>query len=215
MKKRFDGCYEEWRKNRFDRIVKHYGEEFFKDKSLLEVGAGCCDLGNMFYELGAVVTCQEGRKEHTDLAKKLYPHLKIYTCDLNVGLGIDEHFDVILHTGVLYGVLYHLNDYERPLIEACSHCDHLILETEVCDSPYPYACIYINENRGEFDQSLTGQGCRPSPAAVERVLREQGFNYERVFDVKKAGPHSYNWVSKGDGSWIGGQRAFWFTEKKK
>jgi SAM-dependent methyltransferase len=207
--------YVEWRQKRFDRIVSKYGKEFFKDKTMLEVGCGFGDLGNMFYALGAKVICVDGREEHVKVLKKKYPHLSAYVADLNVGLGIKKFFDIILHTGVLY----HLEDYVQPIIDSCLRCNHLILETEVSDSVDPHFCWHVKEPSAG-DQSLTGRGVKPSPYAVERVLKEQNFVYERIFDGLDCHFHSYDWPEENDESYeddkqLLRRRAFWFCRRVK
>jgi len=206
----FNEHYDKWRQARFNRIVEHYGRTFWRHKTVLEVGCGFGDLGNAFSNLGSVVVCQDARPEHIKFLKEKHPHLSAYVYDLNNGLGTEASFDVILHTGVLY----HLNDYIQPIIDCCSRCEHLILETEVSDSSDPNYCLYIDEHKGVYDKSFTGKGNRPSPAAVERVLKEQNFSYERVLDGLDVEFHSYSWKMKNTGKWKNGQRALWFCQRK-
>lgn len=206
---RFDETYESWRKIRYNKIVKYYGETFFIGKSLLELGCGDGDFGNMFYELGSEVTCVDAREEHITHLQTLYPHLISYVFDLNKGLGTDKKFDIILNTGLLY----HLSKYKHNIRSCCNQCTHLILETEVCDSNNPHMAILILEKNG-FDQSYTGWGIRPSPAAIERCLTENNFSFQREFNDLNCNPHVYDWESKNDNSYRDGLRAFWFCRRK-
>jgi len=203
--------YVRWNPLRCDRIIKHYGEDFFDGKTLLEVGTLNGQNGNTFTELGAIVTVQDAREEHVNDALKKYPHLTGYVHDLNKGLGTDDHFDIILHMGVLY----HLESLQ-PLIDACSQCSHLILETRVCKNS-ARVCYYVSGNNN-IDQSYTSKGIRPSPSLIESVLEEQGFTHERVKDLDSLGHFQYKWTWKELTKDILDEghspRAFWFCKRK-
>ena len=67
--------YIEWNKIRCDRIVQHYGKDFFKGKTLLDVGTFHGINGNTFSELGAIVTVQDARGTHVERVLNKYPHL--------------------------------------------------------------------------------------------------------------------------------------------
>ena len=54
-------------------VLKYISPEYFQNKTLLEVGCGHADIGNMFSRLGAVVTSSDGRKEHLEIVKQKYP----------------------------------------------------------------------------------------------------------------------------------------------
>ena len=207
--KLFEGNYNLWREKRYNRILKKYGEDFFKDKTLLELGCGEGDLGNMFSKLGAIVTCVDGRKKYIDTCKELYPHLQSFVFDLNVGLGTNNYFDIILHTGLLY----HLINVDQSIIQCTKQCNWLILETEVCNSFDPHTILYVNEYDG-FDQSLNAKGSRPSPEYIERILQENNFSFEKISDELNIGWHIYDWERNNTKEYYDGLRAFWFCEKR-
>lgn len=207
---KFDETYEPWQRARYEAIIRYYPKNFFNEKRLLEVGCGFGHLGKKFKELGCDVTFVDGRVENIEGMRKMIPECasKSYVWDLNKGLGTSEHFDIILHTGLLY----HLEDYKQPITDACAQCSHLILETEVCDSAYSI-CLYPEEDVTVTDQSLTGRGCRPSPSAVEEELRKNNFSFERCFDIDSTDRHHYNWSPQNNGSAPHGQRAMWFCRQ--
>lgn len=208
----FLGEYEGWRNNRFGVITNLLGLDTLKNKTLLELGCGRGHLGKMFNDIGMDVTCVDARPEHIDRLRELFPELadKSYIQDLNKGLGTDQYFDVILNTGVLY----HLENVEENIKQCVSQCDILILETEVCDSDDEHKNLIVNEYDG-FDQSYTLIGSRPSPAYVERILKECGIEFTRIIDSNlNHHIHNYTWTPQNDSSYRDGLRAFWICKKK-
>lgn len=72
----FQQHYVNWRISRMNGVKKYISPDYFKSKTLLELGCGYADVGNMFYELGANVTSSDVRKEHLEIVKKNTPILK-------------------------------------------------------------------------------------------------------------------------------------------
>jgi 2-polyprenyl-3-methyl-5-hydroxy-6-metoxy-1,4-benzoquinol methylase len=103
----FQGFYDNWRISRLNGVKKYIKPEYFKCKTLLELGCGYADIGNMFYDLGAIVTSSDARKEHLDIVKQKYPHIKTLLID-GENANIPDNYDIILH----WGLLYHLNEIE-------------------------------------------------------------------------------------------------------
>ncbi len=206
----FQVAYERWRAKRVQAILDHYGHSFFEGKTLLELGAGYGDIGNFFSLLGAKVTCVEGRQKNANQIIRKYESLRAITYDLNDGLPSKEHYDIIIH----FGVLYHLKNPERSLRESCQCCDHLILETECSDSDDPYFLPTAQETSYVFDQAIDGVGTRPSQAWVERILTEEKRSFERLFNARlNADGHFYDWPLKNTRQCPRGQRRFWFVKR--
>jgi len=206
----FNDHYIEWRKNRINAIVNHYGKDWFKDKKILELGCGFADIGNSFYKLGAEVTVSDVRKEHLTVAKKRYPKLKIVHCDLDSEWVFNDHYDLILHTGVLY----HLKNYKQNLIECFKHCDNIFLETEVVDSLEDIVIYEEQDNR--YDQAYHGVGAKPSDKNLENIIKYNGFEFIRYFKSDlNSDSHSYDWVHKNDNNHRAGLRRAWFCKKSE
>ena len=72
----FSGHYDAWQKSRIDKIISIIGQEFFKDKTMLELGCGHGYIGKYFQDIGADVTFAEGRPEHIDSIKLRMPDAK-------------------------------------------------------------------------------------------------------------------------------------------
>jgi hypothetical protein len=90
--------------------------------------------------------------------------------------------------------------------------DHVVIETEVSDSDDESFVLKIQEDG--YDQSIHGRGSRPSPAAVEKVMRNCGFEFVRITDDRcNSGIHHYDWTPTNSGAFSHGQRAFWFARR--
>ncbi len=207
---KFEGHYSVWRARRILATLDHYGHRFFDGKTVLEVGAAFGAIGATLSALGADVTCLEGRMSNVRVIRNRYPFLKAIQHDLGSGLPGQEVFDVIIHMGVLY----HLPDPEAALRAACRRCRHLILETEVADSDDPELVVNVKEHAYRYDQSLVGQGSRPSPAFLERVLKEEKFSFTQITDARCNWDfHTYDWPVTNSKQFRSGLRRMWFAKQ--
>jgi len=207
---KFIGHYIEWREKRINAIIKHYTIDFFKDKSIVELGAGHGDVGNYFNGIGANVVCIEGRQDNVSYIKNNFKNIKTIKKDFDIESLDIEYVDIIINMGVLY----HLKNPSKLLIETCMLCNYIILETEVVDSRNISDITYIDENQKEYDQSLHGVGARMSVGMIEHILNTYNFKFKRIKDNScNSGPHVYDWKEKNNGHWESGQRALWFCEK--
>lgn len=203
----FAGHYNEWRISRMNGIKKYISPEYFKSKSLLELGCGYADIGNMFYEMGAAVTSSDARKEHLEVVTKRYPHLKTLAIDCDNDL-IEEKYDIILH----WGLLYHLSEIDIHLQRVSDKCDVLLLETEVSNSDDTE--FFMSTNESGFDQAFNNRGIRPSPSYIEGMLRKHGFQYKLIKDpVLNSSFHCYDWEINNSMTWRHGLRRFWICWK--
>jgi hypothetical protein len=198
--------YVGWINNRYtvinDKINELFGEDFFKNKSILELGALYGHFGNKFYQKGANLTCFEGRAENLEVLKKFYPHFnaKLFDCDKE---SITEHYDVILHIGLLY----HLKNVEKSLVNSLENCDVLILETENIDNNSEEIHItYEGISKDCYVSSLPNSDCenlvtRTSRNFLEKIFKENNFSYHLISDGRaNTHPYTYNWVSNNTGS---------------
>lgn len=203
----FTGHYTSWRNTRMNGLKRYISPEYFKYKTLLEVGCGHADIGNMFHGLGADVTSSDGRKEYLDIVNQKYPHIKTLLIDGDNDT-IKEKYDIILH----WGLLYHLKEIETHLENVSQKCDLLLLETEVSDSDDKE--FYISTNEKGYDQAFNNKGIRPSPSYIERVLEKNGFQFKMIKDrVLNSGPHRYDWDISNSKTWRHGLRRFWICWK--
>ena len=194
----FDTHYNNWQISRMNGVKKYILPKYFQSKTLLELGCGYADIGNMFYKLGAIVTSSDGRKEHLDVVKQKYPHLKTLLIDGDND-SIKDNYDIILH----WGLLYHLNEIEIHLEKISQKCNILLLETEVSDSDDKN--FYISTDEAGYDQALNNKGIRPSPCYIESVLEKNGFTFKLIKDpILNSDFHCYDWNITNSQTWRDG-----------
>lgn len=170
---------------RVDRVVKLFGEDWFKGKNILELGACTGKVGKKFEELGAIVTYADARQtwlDQIDSDRK-------YRIDQNTEWNIGKKFDLIIH----WSVLYHLGYWQRDLRCCMEHTDKMILETGV--RPIPW--VDDGEDGGEPQYIRTSQ--RPdnlerkfngvdgwwtiaTPDIIEKELIDIGWTVEDISD---------------------------------
>jgi hypothetical protein len=203
----FKGHYDNWRISRMKAIKKYILPEFFKSKTLLELGCGYADIGNMFYELGSNVTSSDGRKEYLNVVKQKYPHIKTLTLDCDNDI-IKENYEIIVH----WGLLYHLNEIEIHLENVSQKCNILLLETEVSDSDDKQ--FYISTIENGYDQALNNKGIRCSQYYIENILEKNGFQFKLIKDpILNSDFHCYDWGINNSNNWVHGLRRFWICWK--
>ena len=183
-----DNYHPEWQRNRINYLIGHYGKDYFKNKTVLELAPCNGFIGNALYELGATVTQAEGRQGNVDYIKSKYPHLSVFQKDLDTADWELGKYDIIIN----FGLMYHLQNHHKELLENCiKNCSDLILESVIFNSDD--AEIYFREESG-FDQSLSGIGGTPSTAYIENILKEHGVLYEKHVTSKLNGNnHHYDW----------------------
>lgn len=210
----FGGHYNEWRQKRISAYIKHYGISWFKNKTILELGCGYADIGNIFYYLGSKVTVSDARIGHLKIVNERYPHLETvkHDCEkpLSVSFG-NRKFDLIIHNGLLY----HLDNYKSNLSDCLDRCDYMVLETEVSDCNEEDFIIKTQENKNSSGQSFSGTGSRPSAKAVEKILSDSEKKFKLLNDNScNSGFHMYDWKIKNTKTWKSGMRRLWFVENK-
>ena len=206
----FNNDYIGWRSSRIQKIISIYGEDYFKGKSILELGCGHGDVGDYFSNLGAIVTFAEGRQENLDHIMMVYPDAETILLDQDNRWNLSKKFDIIIH----WGVLYHLNNWQQDLTSTLEHTNLLFLETEVPDSIEPNFELTMYENAKSPDQSLTGKSIRPSADRIENYLSELGAAYQRYDDAElNSFPHVYDWTVANTNTQLRGHRRFWIISR--
>lgn len=178
--------YRESEATRLANLFAHADLDRWKGMRVLEVGAGLGRIGDAFATLGFDVTSTDGRPANVERMRAR--GREAFVLDLEEVRPEDlGGYDLV----IAFGVIYHLDD-PGPFLRSCGETARvLLLETAVCDAAEPVLQPVKERSRGwrGEDQALHGRGCRPSPAWVERTVREAGFT--RVRDVSTA---IGNWV---------------------
>lgn len=204
----FNDKYFDWNQKRIKTIIDFYGPKFFFYKRLLDLGCGHADISGALYRLGADITAVDARQNHLQMVKKKFPQIKTIQADLDAAWPFfGKSFDITLDLGLLC----HLAEWEEQLKRVCASTTHLVLETAVCDTEDPFCNIKIKEDKGQYDLSFNGMGCRPSAAGIERVLNECGMNFRRIDNAKlNSGPYKYDWLPQYKGECNFYHRRLWF-----
>jgi len=78
----FLGDYIDWRNKRISMMINILGDDFFKDKTVLELGCGYGYIGNYLQqELGSIVTFAEGNENFISKIKQLNPNSDVIHLD--------------------------------------------------------------------------------------------------------------------------------------
>lgn len=209
----FDGKYFDWNQKRIKGIVDYYGYKFFYGKKLADLGCGHADMSGVVYRLGSDITAVDARQEHLKIVSKKFPGIKTVKGNLDGPWPFHgQKFDMILDLGLMC----HLAGFENHLKAVCASTTYLVLETAVCDSDDSHACVQVPEGKEVYDLAYNGMGCRPSAAAIERVLIECNMSFKRMDNAKfNSGPYVYDWFPKNDGSTDIHKRRIWFCTKNQ
>jgi hypothetical protein len=205
--------YIDWQKKRVDKLISIFGESFFCDKTILELGAAHGDNGSMLAALGARVTYAEGRKENVDVIKQRYPDSEVIQLNQETKWDLGKKFDIVLH----WGVLYHLDNWKQDLECASRHANLIFLESEVGRSNRIDFEPKIQEIP-LYDQAVNENciGTRPSAAAVENCLSKLGCIFHRHDSPDLNSTfHTYDWVMPNPPpeDYPMGYRRFWVIIK--
>jgi hypothetical protein len=119
------------------------------------------------------VTCIEGRSENLEVLKQKYPFFNSMLGDMDKEL-IQNHYNVILHAGLLY----HMKNIVNNLENCLQNCDILILETENIDSDEDsdsIVMIYENSSSDCGASSLLNSDCTNYSSRTTRKFLESMF----------------------------------------
>jgi hypothetical protein len=119
--------FTEHKNNRVQKIISIYGSDWFKGKSILELGACHGDIGIEFIKLGAEVTFCDIREENLNEIRDKITNPNIIILNQNRPYNLKTKFDLVLHLGTLW----HLENWYNDLYYAMQHSDQMILETKV------------------------------------------------------------------------------------
>ena len=184
----------EWQNNRIQFIINLYSPEFFKDKTILELGSFNGYIGNYFLEaLGSKVTAIEGRPGNISNIKRDFPNLEVELLDLDTAEWPFGGFDIIIN----FGLYYHLrNHHEKHLINCINNCKLMFFETVVYDSSEPE--LFFKKEAGP-DQSLSGTAGIPSTSYVENIFKGEQVKFKKHCEAALNGAHGshhYDWKDR-------------------
>jgi Methyltransferase domain len=141
----------------------------FRNKTVLEVGAGIGDHTSFFLDRGASVTLTDARQENVQYAALRYPGLKtaVYNLDSRGASPVGIH-DVVY----AYGLLYHLQHPSEGLAQMAGLAKEMLL-LETCVSFGQHEAVnLVNEDTNNPTQAAHGVGCRPTRYWVFSELKK-------------------------------------------
>ena len=182
-----------------DARLKHLAslDLSIEGKAVLDVGCGVGHLSGYFVEHGCRVTCVDSRPENLAHLETLYPGRKTHVADVQKdSLAELGNFDVVF----CFGLIYHTENPIAALRNMASCClELLLLETVVTDDPRPIFQL-VEEPHTNNNQSVSGLGCRPSPAFIAMALSCIGFPFVYVPKTRPGFP-DFHFERNHDSEW--------------
>jgi hypothetical protein len=154
-----------------------------------------------------LITAVEGNEQNYSDCKKNYPHINFIHKDVDTTEWLfDDHYDIIIH----WGLLYHLK-YPKESVQMClQHCDCLLLESQIIDIKGLFYRQF--KEKDGTDQGLHKIGTHVSTSTVESWF-PNGM-YSRRYSTRSLNSKYqafYDWIEYGTG-YIG--RRFWVIYPK-
>jgi 2-polyprenyl-3-methyl-5-hydroxy-6-metoxy-1,4-benzoquinol methylase len=199
--------YEQWYKSRVNKIINIFGESWFQNKQILELGCAHGDIGIEFLKLGADVVFTDERIEFLEDIDKNLKNLYNYSAefaliDHDKDYSFNKKFDLIIHMGLLY----HLQNWRNDIKNALKHSNIIILESTVTvnieennnilnlndsDIKYGYSTkkntrTYLTQE--EVEKELINNGCK------FLRLDDEKLNIENKFVNNKKISFIYDWT---------------------
>lgn len=202
-----DNGYVDWQSKRLTFVLNIMGDAFFKNKNVLELGCYQGGISKMLTNLGANVTAVEGFSKNINKCRKNYPEINFIQFDLdqdNDDWNFDEHYDVIIH----WGLLYHLRYPEKSINKCIKHCDYLFLESLVVDNEEKIFSTVPEKNIYGTDQSIHELGTRLSESMIESYLENTKFTRYDNSSLNSRYQPEYDFVTKNTNNIY---RRFWIV----
>lgn len=179
---------DDWNRKRLSKILSIFGEDWFRDKKVLEVACGRGFFGRELSKLGAIVTFTDARQLFVDAL--VYDGYTALVMDQDQDWNLTSTFDLVIH----FGVLYHLDDWKKDLKFSIATAPIVLLESEVVDKINPTYEKKVQEE-DEYDQAFNRTATKFSDCHVEEYLKELGVHVENQSDTSiDCCPHFiYSW----------------------
>lgn len=197
--------YTQWSTGRVEWLENKMGKTWFKNKKVLDLGCGHGHVGMLLFNRGAKVICTDARQEFLDAINVKCPKIKTVQADLDVEWPFDEHFDMILH----FGLLYHLLEPAKSIQQCCASCDYLILDTKHDEKVENKNIVYHYQEDVSFDMAYNQKklGSKFSTRFIENELEKNAIEFERIRDAEIA-----KYANVGNLISYGSTRSFWFAK---
>lgn len=175
----YGGIYNEWRFKRVKKVENIFGQEWFQNKKILELGCAFGNVGLYFKSLGAEVTFSDARQETLDIVRQKDSSVELLLLNEEFHWFLNREFDLILH----FGLLYNLNHWERDLYCTMNHARFVALETAVARFSRNFECKIVQPVYSQkFHGPYSGVGSLVSSSNIENVFFQKQADYKRYDD---------------------------------
>jgi hypothetical protein len=169
--------YENHKNKRVSKIIEILGVDWFKDKTILELGACHGDIGIEFIKLGSHVTFADAREENLNEIYAKIEQPDIIVLNQNKPYNLGRRYDLVLHLGTLW----HIENWHNDLYCALRHSDRMILETKVLPKNVNIS-LSTNTLKSKYNAFGEKESCF-TDVAVEKKLIELNIDYVRYDDA--------------------------------
>ncbi len=204
-----DDFYKKCNEQRIELLRDIWGEKFFENKTVLDLGGGAGYISNQLVKWGADCTVYEGRDINIELGRKLHPDVKFIKVDLQNFIPTKK-FDIVLN----FGVFYHLENPEEYLEKTAELFNvFMLIDGNISTTGERF----IQDNSNDNDQSLHGRVKLIDDETIKSVFCNfMTENLNQKLDeisVKTGSPYRY---VDGEGFLKSNQmkRTFWLIKKK-
>jgi hypothetical protein len=128
-------------------------------RSVLEVGAGICDLTGFFLDRECTVVTTEGRRSNVEVLRGRYPELDVRLLDMD---SAPAGFDVDAEVVFCYGLLYHLALPAEALAFLAGRTRGLLLLETIVSPAEGSSISHVEERKHVASESIHGKGSRPT-----------------------------------------------------
>jgi hypothetical protein len=169
--------FDQWKKNRVNKIVNIFGKDWFPGKKIHEFGCAHGEVGEELLRLGAEVDFSDVREENLDEIHKRFknnnyiPNTQIL--DQNKPYELKRHYDLLLH----FGLLYTLPNWKQDLECAMKHSNLMMLESIVLpESGVKETLVEIKSPLQNYT-SVADTWAMNTEEAIEKHLTDLGCKY--------------------------------------
>jgi hypothetical protein len=188
--------FSKWTDGRLRGVKKYTVDDFFTGKNVLELGYYIPSAGPKLAALGATVMIYDISQGNLDAIKALHPNVNTEQIDLATDT-IRQKYDVIWDAQVLDCLI----DPAQHLLDVCTNCDYLFLDSLVIDS---------NDTTTTF--LLQNGQARPRPGFIDDVLSSHGFTsimpIDTAFDSES---RHHGWLCNNDNECRENHCRFWIA----
>lgn len=185
----FGQFYNNWRLKRVEKLEQIFGIDWFKNKSILELGCGFGHIGLYLETLNANVTFCDARQSCLNEIKRKNPNANTILLNQETNWKLDKQYDLVIH----FGIMYNLDNWQQDLISTLAHGKNIAIETAVNKFGDDIEIkikdfVYGSEKYGPISKI----GTLPSVSLIENNFKQYHFKIYETLDINSEYPFVYN-----------------------